>query len=222
MMRAMDMGRTARRAAALLLMALVAACSNASPPPASKTAMAEARPVAAPAQQAPAPAFAPAPGAAPTPVLAAASTFAVTTVLEPDQPLQAGEYLWEGEGVAPGATQIVVDIEAQLLYVYRGGVEIGRSFIIYGHDDKPTPTGVFPILEKKKDHISNLYDAEMPFMQRLTWDGVAIHASEVDAAYATHGCVGVPEEFAEILFRETKIGDKVMITNGWVPRDHMA
>jgi lipoprotein-anchoring transpeptidase ErfK/SrfK len=217
MMRAMEMGRTARRAAALLLTALAAACSNASPPPAAKAAMAEARPAAAPA-----PTFAPAPGVAPKPVPAAASGFAVSTVLEPEQPLQAGEYLWEAEGVPPGATQIVVDIEAQLLYVYRGGVEIGRSFIIYGHDDKPTPTGIFPILEKKKDHVSNLYDAEMPFMQRLTWDGVAIHASEVDAAYATHGCVGVPEEFAEILFRETKLGDKVMITNGWVPRDHMA
>jgi lipoprotein-anchoring transpeptidase ErfK/SrfK len=77
---------------------------------------------------------------------------------------------------------VVVDLAWQRLYAYRGGVEIGRAAILYGADDKPTPTGSFKILQKKKDHISNLYGAPMPFMLRLTNDGIAIHGSEVETA----------------------------------------
>ncbi|HEV2747718.1 MAG TPA: L,D-transpeptidase family protein [Allosphingosinicella sp.] len=147
---------------------------------------------------------------------AAASNFVVRTVLAADRPLEAGDYLWDTEGAPEGERRIVIDIEAKRLYLYRGGVEIGRAHIIYGHDDKPTPTGSFTILEKKEDHVSNLYDAPMPYMLRLTMDGVAIHGSEVDDRYATHGCVGVPDEFAELLFAEAKLGDRVLITNGWM------
>jgi lipoprotein-anchoring transpeptidase ErfK/SrfK len=66
---------------------------------------------------------------------------------------------------------IVVDVQTQVVYVYRGGVEIGRSAILYGADDKPTPTGSFKILQKKRHHVSNLYGAPMPYMMRLTMDG---------------------------------------------------
>ena len=89
--------------------------------------------------------------------------------------------------------------------------------MIYGDDDKPTPFGTFPILEKGKDHESNLYDAAMPYMMRLTWDGVAIHGSEIEEWYATNGCVGVPTEFAALLFDQVKVGDKVLVTKGWMP-----
>jgi hypothetical protein len=160
-----------------------------------------------------------APATAPKPAAAAApkGRFGITSFLHPDRPLEAGDYIWDSSGAAGGPLRIVVDIEAQRVYVYRGAVEIGRSSLIYGADDKPTPMGTFPILEKDRDHESNLYDAAMPFMMRLTWDGVAIHGSEVKDWYATNGCIGVPDEFAALLFDEVKVGDPVTITNNWMP-----
>jgi lipoprotein-anchoring transpeptidase ErfK/SrfK len=146
-----------------------------------------------------------------------ASPFAVNTVLGLDYPLLPNDYVWDEEGVPDGPIGIVIDLEAQRLYVYRAGVEIGRSVIIYGDDDKPTPTGTFPILEKDIDHVSNLYDAPMPYMLRLTWDGIAIHGSgEIGYEYATHGCIGLPDEFAAILYREAGLGDNVLVTHGWM------
>ena len=145
----------------------------------------------------------------------AATPFSFTSILTPDRPLRHGDYLWNDEGVAPGPLSIVVDLQAQIVYVYRGGIEIGRSAILYGADDKPTPTGTFPILQRKRHHISNLYGAPMPYMLRLTNDGIAIHGSTVEYGAATHGCVGVPDEFAANLFAQAKVGDRVLITNGW-------
>ena len=152
----------------------------------------------------------------------AAPGFAVTTILATDRGIDPGDFAWNAEGVTEGPLRIVIDIAAQRLYAYRGGIEIGRSSIVWGSDEKPTPTGLFPILEKKRHHISNLYDAEMPYMMRLTWDGVAIHASEVDAEYATHGCIGVPDEFAALLFEEARVGDKVLVTNEWMTEVYAA
>lgn len=147
-----------------------------------------------------------------------ASFVAVTTVLGLDYPLQPGDYVWDEDGVPAGPTRIVVDLDAERIYVYRGGVEIGRSFIIYGADEKPTPLGVFPILEKDREHYSNLYyGAPMPYMLRLTMDGVAIHGSEVAYDLATHGCIGLPDEFAAILFSKARVGDRVLVTRGWMP-----
>ncbi len=81
---------------------------------------------------------------------------------------------------------------AQVVSIFRDGYEIGTAAIIYGADNMPTPLGVFPILQKDATHVSNLYDAPMPYMLRLTNDGVAIHASDVRYGNATHGCIGVP------------------------------
>jgi lipoprotein-anchoring transpeptidase ErfK/SrfK len=152
------------------------------------------------------------------PVAAMPSVFTVSTVLGLDQPLQPNDYVWDEEGVPAGPIGIVIDLTAQRLYVYRAGIEIARSVIIYGADDKPTPTGTFPILEKDIDHVSNLYDAPMPYMLRLTWDGIAIHGSgEIGYEYATHGCIGLPDEFAALLFKEAGLGDQVLVTDGWMP-----
>ena len=143
--------------------------------------------------------------------------FEVKNILGVHRILEPGEFLWEPEGAPAGPLRIVVDLRAQHLYVYRAGVEIGRAFILYGADNKPTPTGTFPILQKKIDYHSRTYDSPMPFMLRLTNDGVAIHASEViDGESATHGCIGLPREFASLLFREAKLGDKVLVTNRWM------
>ncbi len=163
----------------------------------------------------------------PAPVKAAAATqpagtFKLESILAPDRMMRPGDYLWDDRAPAAGPLRIVVDIAAQRLYVYRGGIEIGRSSIIYGDDDKPTPYGTFPILQKNIDHVSNIYDAEMPYMMRLTWDGIAIHGSSVDEWSATNGCVGVPEEFAALLFAQAKLGDKVTVTNDWLPQIYNA
>lgn len=148
------------------------------------------------------------PAAAPA---AAEQGFAVVAPLTLDRPLRHGDYTWNEEGAPDAPVTVVVDLGTQVLHVYRAGVEIGRAAIIYGATDKPTPAGTFPILQKKKDHVSTLYDAPMPFMQRLTWDGVAIHASTVEWGSATHGCIGVPAEFARHLFALTKLGDTVIV-----------
>ena len=129
--------------------------------------------------------------------------------------LKPGEFAWDDTGIPAGPITVVVDVRARTLSVYRSGAEIGRSSLIYGADDKPTPTGSFPILEKDADHYSNLYNnAPMPWMLRLTMDGVAIHGSKVEDDAATHGCIGLPDEFAELLFRQAKLGDKVIVVPG--------
>lgn len=141
----------------------------------------------------------------------------VHVVRELDIPhwLEPGQYVWNDEGAPAGRTIIVVNIRARVMSVYRAGVEIGRSSLIYGADNKPTPLGTFPILEKDADHWSNLYDAPMPHMLRLTWDGVAIHGSPtLEEALATRGCVGLPTEFAAHLFDAVRVGDQVIVWDG--------
>ena len=131
--------------------------------------------------------------------------------------LQPGEFAWDAEAAAAatGEAIIVVNLRARVLSVYKSGVEIGRSSILYGAPDKPTPTGTFPILEKRRDHTSNIYNAPMPHMQRLTWDGVALHGSpRLADDFATNGCIGLPREFAALLFEVTRVGDRVVVWSG--------
>jgi hypothetical protein len=148
--------------------------------------------------------------------------FAVRTVWELDGDLTPGDFIWDDEGVPEGQIRVVVDLDEEMLYVYRGGNEIGRSTMIYGYDNKPTPTGVFPIMTKIADHHSRTYGgAPMPYTLRLTKDGVAIHgSSNVNEDYATHGCVGIPKEFARLLFSQAKVGDRVLVTRGWLDPDY--
>lgn len=140
--------------------------------------------------------------------------FRITHPLTVDGEMAFGEYAWNDEGVPDGELRIIVDLQAERLYAYRGGYEIGRAVILYGHDDTPTPTGSFTITEKNRDHISNLYFVPMPFMMRLTNDGIAIHGSLVEEGYASRGCVGIPDDFAELLFNEAEIGTRVLISRG--------
>lgn len=143
-----------------------------------------------------------------------ASPFVVKRVLQIDEPFVHGYYKWDDEGIADGEIVITVDLKAESLSVFKGGYEIGATVIKFGDALKPTPTGVFPITQKSKDHISNIYDVPMPYMLRLTNDGIAIHAAEVKWGYGTRGCIGVPEEFARRLFEQVKLGDRVIVTNG--------
>ena len=166
---------------------------------------------------APAPAAPTVPAPAPArDATASLSSVRVTRELAVAHWLRPGEYAWDADAAAvPGETIVVANIRARVLSVYRDGVEIGRSSLIYGADNKPTPTGSFPILEMDADHRSNLYDAPMPHMLRLTWDGVALHGSPtLEEALATRGCVGLPVEFARLLFAQVRVGDRVIVWDG--------
>jgi len=136
-------------------------------------------------------------------------------VLDTGGPIKFGDWFWDDKDVPAGPVVITVDLKAQVLSIFRDGYEIGTAAIIYGADDKPTPLGTFPILQKDADHHSSTYwGAPMPYMLRLTWDGVSIHGAPIDPHYATHGCIGVPKPFAKLLFGAAKLGDKVIVTNG--------
>lgn len=146
---------------------------------------------------------------------ASSNSYVVKRVLEIDGPFRHGDYVWDDEGVPAGPIVITVDLKAETLSVFKGGYEIGAAVILFGADEKPTPTGVYPITQKDADHYSNLYDAApMPYMLRMTNDGISIHGSEVDWGYATHGCIGVPVAFAKKLFGVVRLGDKIIVTNG--------
>jgi lipoprotein-anchoring transpeptidase ErfK/SrfK len=152
---------------------------------------------------------------APAPAPAVNPDFVVKRVLPISEPLKFGDYHWDVEGVPDGQVIITVDLAAETISVFRAGYEIGAAAIIYGEDGKPTPLGVFPITEKKARHISNIYGAPMPYMMRLTNDGVSIHGSDhVEWGSATRGCIGIPVDFARLVFGQAKIGDIVIITNG--------
>jgi lipoprotein-anchoring transpeptidase ErfK/SrfK len=135
----------------------------------------------------------------------------VSSVLKIDYPMRFGSYVWDDAGVPQGPVWVRVDVANQLISVFRGGHEIGSAVILYGAESKPTPAGAFTVLQKAKDYHSRTYDAPMPFMLRLTDDGVAIHASNVREGWATHGCIGVPDEFARRLFAEMQLGDAVFV-----------
>jgi lipoprotein-anchoring transpeptidase ErfK/SrfK len=139
----------------------------------------------------------------------------VKSVLNVTERLRYGEYRWDEKNVPDGGIWVRVDLKRQLISVFRGGHEIGTAVILYGAEDKETPVGVFPVLAKIRDHKSTTYDnAPMPYTMRLTGDGVSIHGSEVSWGRATHGCIGVPLEFAHKLFDEISKGDQVTIVSG--------
>jgi hypothetical protein len=127
--------------------------------------------------------------------------------------LKPGQFIWAPNLAPEGPMVMVVSLAAQQAYVYRNGVRIGVSTVSTGKKGKETPTGVFTILQKNAKHRSNLYnDAPMPYMQRLTWDGIALHAGNLPGYPASHGCVRLPMAFAQSLFKATAMGMTVVVT----------
>ena len=109
---------------------------------------------------------------------------------------------------------IAVSLALQRLYVYRGDTLAAVSAISTGKLGHRTPIGDFSILQKQRWHRSNIYsNAPMPFMQRLTWSGIAIHAGHNPGFPASHGCIRIPFGFAQILFAMTNIGEAVVVTD---------
>ncbi|UWX03523.1 L,D-transpeptidase [Pseudoxanthomonas sp. NC8] len=146
-------------------------------------------------------------------LLAAAAALAQDTPRGPLD-LKPGQFLWHPEIAPSGPVVLVVSLDEQRAYVYRNGIAIGVSTISSGKPGKDTPTGVFTILQKNKDHRSNIYNnAPMPYMQRLTWDGIALHGGALPGYPASHGCVRLPHPFAQKLFAITRNGDTVVVSD---------
>ena len=126
--------------------------------------------------------------------------------------LLPGEYTWNPELSPKGPVAVIVSVPEQLVHVYRNGVRMAVSTCSTGKTGHETPTGVFTVLQKDKHHHSATYNnAPMPNMNRLTWDGVALHAGKLPGYPASHGCVRLPMDFSEKLFGITHVGTPVII-----------
>ena len=125
--------------------------------------------------------------------------------------LRPGQYRWAAyDDAAP--ISVAIDLTNQRAFVFQGQALVGISAISSGRRGHGTPTGTFPILEKSRFHRSNIYsNAPMPFMQRLTWGGIALHAGYDPGRPASHGCIRLPYGFARVLFQATRVGGTVAV-----------
>ena len=118
------------------------------------------------------------------------------------------------EEAAKGPLQIIIAIADQRISLYENGSLIARSSVSTGVERHPTPLGVFSVISKQKWHRSNIYSgAPMPYMQRITWSGIALHAGELPGYPASHGCIRLTHDFAVRLWHLTKRGTRVIITH---------
>jgi hypothetical protein len=128
--------------------------------------------------------------------------------------LNPGEFVWAPELSAQGSVLLVVNVSTQRAVLFRNGTPIAASTVSTGRRGHETPFGVFTILQKRKEHYSNRYNnAPMPNMQRLTWDGIALHAGKLPGYPDSHGCIRLPKEFSALLFATTTLGMTVIITS---------
>jgi lipoprotein-anchoring transpeptidase ErfK/SrfK len=116
--------------------------------------------------------------------------------------------------IPKGPLQIYVSIDQQKLHLYSDGVHVADSSVATGVPGLPTPLGVFSIIQKQRYHESNIYsNAPMPFMERITWSGVALHEGENIGHRASHGCIRLPHDFAVQLYGLTKLGVPVVVAD---------
>jgi lipoprotein-anchoring transpeptidase ErfK/SrfK len=111
-----------------------------------------------------------------------------------------------------GPLHIIVSIDKQRATLFANGQPVASTAISSGTHDHPTPMGVFTVIQKDRHHISNLYDASMPYMQRITWSGSALHQGPLPGYPASHGCVRLTESFAQLLWKTTKMGARIIVT----------
>ena len=120
-----------------------------------------------------------------------------------------------------GVQQIVVSIGSQRVTLFSNGVRVAQGAISTGMPGHPTPMGVFSVIQKDRYHHSNIYSgAPMPYMQRITWSGVAMHEGVVPGHPASHGCIRLTHGFAAALWPTTKLGVRVIVSrNDPTPTD---
>jgi hypothetical protein len=151
-------------------------------------------------------------------LLAAPGRSALAQVTPSEDPnyanLQPGQFLWHPERAPQGPVAILVSIPRQLVFVYRNGILIGVSTCSTGKPGHSTPAGVFTILAKAKVHTSATYGEPMPDMEKLTWKGIALHVGDLPGYPDSHGCVHLPQEFADDLYAITQVGTPVILAGG--------
>jgi hypothetical protein len=144
-----------------------------------------------------------------------ASSSAQLELAKQAEKLKPGQWVWAPKIAPSGPILVYVDLGRQLATVYRNGVRIAVSTVSTGRPGFDTPTGVFTILEKNKQHISRKYNnAPMPYQQRLTWGGVALHAGGLPGYPESHGCIHLPLAFSKLLFDAMPMGGTVVIAGG--------
>lgn len=144
----------------------------------------------------------------------------VTYTLVPAPPPQAATPAPEPP---EGALKIVVSIPQQRAFVFKEGALLASAPVSTGRRGHPTPVGTFRILQKQVHHRSNIYsNAPMPYMQRLTWGGVALHAGHVPNFPASHGCIRLPWAFARRLYAITSTSTVVVVTDKRLPSSERA
>jgi hypothetical protein len=126
--------------------------------------------------------------------------------------LKPGQYLWRDVPEDAGSQRVVISLSDQLAYLYRGDTLVAVSTISSGKDEKPSPTGIFSVLDKRPFYRSKKYDnAPMPWMQRIDQYGIALHGGFNPGYPASHGCIRLPVAFAKKLYSVTDIGTPVYI-----------
>jgi hypothetical protein len=131
-----------------------------------------------------------------------------------DRQHNRASFTWNPEVSTEGPVLVAVSLKSQTAAVYRNGVRIGNCEVSSGKPGHETPTGIFHILNKDADHRSKTYgNAPMPYSERLTWDGVALHAGALPGYPSSHGCIHLPYEFSKLLFGITHNGTTVVVTN---------
>lgn len=136
------------------------------------------------------------------------------SIAETVSSLRAGQYVWAPQVAPSGPMMLIVNLKTQRALLYRNGIPIGASTVSTGRPGHQTPTGVFTILQKHVKHYSSKYDsAPMPYMERLTWYGVALHAGHLPGYPASHGCIRMPAGFAKLLYGLTSLGMTVVIAD---------
>jgi hypothetical protein len=126
--------------------------------------------------------------------------------------LRPGQYIWQGVAGSPAPVSMIIDLQRQVAFVYQGYSLVGITTVSTGRRGYATPAGVYPILQKQVWHHSNRYNnAPMPYMQRLTWSGIALHSGGVPGYRQSHGCIHLPGRFAIALYGITRVGQIVEI-----------
>lgn len=144
----------------------------------------------------------------------AQQAFGDGSAVQAAEQLKPGEFLWVPEIAPQGPLLLIVNLTTQRAVLYRNGVPIAVSTVSTGRKGHRTPTGVFTVLQKQVEHYSSIYDnAPMPFMQRLTWQGVALHGGTLPGYPASHGCIRLPHDFAQLLYGVTSLGMTVIVTD---------
>jgi hypothetical protein len=113
--------------------------------------------------------------------------------------------------IPSGTLQIIVAINSQRVTLYANGEPVARASVSTGTPSHPTPMGLFTVIQKNRHHYSNIYGAAMPYMQRITWSGAAMHQGPLPGYPASHGCIRLPTDFAAMLWKATRLGTRVVV-----------